>query len=352
MLKDLAGDASGFLVQGLRFFIRLGLEIERQSGQGFRLLTGMVVFSLQGPAQACTLAKACARPVSGSQAMTRSVGGMLPVAGAGRLVERLVWLAFTLGVYGAGCRMDGGMGRLTDRSSFSPHQAALTTRRSAFVPAACLAMANLVLRDRFIAEWSFRQDVMVVAIPVPERNGQDPDGIDQLEDTPVEFGGYGHDWHSQQGFEAFQMQEVPPLLDFIHHVQGHNHGPAEFFQLQGQVQVALEIAGIDDVDDHVRQIFQDVVASDDFLDRIRGQRIDPGQIDQGKQIGSAPDHTDFFLDRHTGPIACRLARAREAVEQGCFAAVGVAGQCQVDVHRRSSRSISIMAASRLRMDRL
>jgi len=30
MLQDLAGDAGGFLVQDLRFFIRLGFEIERQ----------------------------------------------------------------------------------------------------------------------------------------------------------------------------------------------------------------------------------------------------------------------------------------------------------------------------------
>jgi len=128
------------------------------------------------------------------------------------------------------------------------------------------------------------------------------------------------------------VQQVAPLFDFIHHVQGHNHGPAEFFQLQGQVQVALEIAGIDDIDDDVRLIFQDIVASDDFFDRVGRQGIDAWQIDQGEQIGTPPDHAHFLFDGHAGPVASGLTRASQAVEQGGFARIRIASQSEMDIH--------------------
>jgi hypothetical protein len=57
------------------------------------VLAGMVVFSLQGPAQASALANACARSVPGSEAMSLSRGGECPVAGSGRRLKGLVWLA-------------------------------------------------------------------------------------------------------------------------------------------------------------------------------------------------------------------------------------------------------------------
>ena len=187
-------------------------------------------------------------------------------------------------------------------------------------------------RDDFIAKGALGQDVVMVAILVSKRDGQGPDRIDQFDDALVEFGRDWYNRHTEQGFQAIEMQQIAPLFDFVHHVQRHDHRPAQFFKLEGQVQVALEIAGIDDVDDHIRLVFQDVIAGDNFLDRIRGKRVDTGQIDQGEQVGPAPDHTDFLFNGYTGPVARCLPCACQPVEEGCFTAVWVASQSQVDVH--------------------
>ena len=53
----------------------------------------------------------------------------------------------------------------------------------------------------------------------------------------------------------------------------------QFHQLGSQVEISLQIGGIDDIDDQIRCIQRKIIARDDFLDCVRGKRIDARQID-------------------------------------------------------------------------
>ena len=49
------------------------------------------------------------------------------------------------------------------------------------------------------------------------------------------------------------MSMVPPLARYlVHHVQRQHHGHLQLQQLQGQVEVPLDVGGVHNVDDAVR----------------------------------------------------------------------------------------------------
>jgi len=185
-----------------------------------------------------------------------------------------------------------------------------------------------------------------------ECDGQVANRVHQLMDAGILTGRDRKHFETQERFQPLKVDPVAALRDLIHHVQGDDHGAIELFQLKGQKQVALKVCRVDDIDDDVRTILQDIVARDDFLDGVRGEGINAGQIDHREEVRSAADHTDLFLDRDAWPVAGRLPCAGQPVEQGGFAAVGIARQCQMNVHVHSSGMTRMSDASFLRIDKL
>ena len=89
----------------------------------------------------------------------------------------------------------------------------------------------------------------------------------------------GHDAVALQGRDlhdlaAELLRELPDvdlvaaLAHDVHHVHGHDHRDAQLGQLRGQVQVALEVRAVDNVEDGVRPLVDQVVAGDDLLQRV------------------------------------------------------------------------------------
>ena len=123
---------------------------------------------------------------------------------------------------------------------------------------------------------------------------------------------------------------IAVLADQVHHVQGDDHGNAQFDELGRQVQVALQVRSVHDVQDNVGAFFDQVIPRDDFLQRVRGKRIDARKVCDDHVLVIL-DAAFLLFDRDTGPVPDELVGAGQSVKQRCFTAVRVASQGNADL---------------------
>ena len=143
--------------------------------------------------------------------------------------------------------------------------------------------------------------------------------------------------HAQALFQPLDIDCVAVAARLVHHVKGHHHRTAQLQKLQGQVEVALQIGCVHDVDDHIGLVAHNIVAAYNLLQRIGAKGVDAGQIDDGNVrilLGhaagfaffalAAPGKADvglramvmvqhsarFLLHRYAGPVAHMLVAAR------------------------------------------
>ena len=114
--------------------------------------------------------------------------------------------------------------------------------------------------------------------------------------------------------ELFGFDGIAALLDDVHLVERDHDGNVKLHELSGQVEVALEVRGIDDIDDDVGMTVDQIVAGDDLLARIRGQRVDSRQVDE-LDVLVVLEVAGLPLHRHARPVAHVLVIAGELVEQ-------------------------------------
>ena len=96
-----------------------------------------------------------------------------------------------------------------------------------------------------------------------------------------------------------------------------------FYQLQRQVQIALQIGGVDDVDDGVRLLPKDKVTCEDLLRRVGTQGINAGQI-HNDAVFLPADLAHFSVDCHAREVADMLAGAGQLIEQCGLSAILIA----------------------------
>jgi hypothetical protein len=142
--------------------------------------------------------------------------------------------------------------------------------------------------------------------------------------------GRGH-WHhgaAQACREPLGVDQQALVPGYVHHVQGHHQGAPHLDQLGGQVEVALQVGRIQDVQDQVRLAGMDEVPGDAFVQghllvgHVQG--VGPGQVHQVEVAALEAVAPGLALHRHAGPIAHPLLGAGQGIEQGRLAAVGVA----------------------------
>ena len=131
--------------------------------------------------------------------------------------------------------------------------------------------------------------------------------------------------------------------DLIHHIQSQDQRNVHLQKLEGQVEISLDVGGIDDVDDAVGMLVEDEIPGNDLLAGIGAHGIDARQIGH-LAIFLAAELAGLAVHCHTGEIAHVLIGAGQLVEQGGLAAVLVAHQCEHHCSFTSGR-ISIFAAS-------
>ena len=142
----------------------------------------------------------------------------------------------------------------------------------------------------------------------------DVDGVvDQLVDALVLHRRDGHHRDAQGLLQLVDPDRAPVGPHLIHHVQGQDHGDAQLHELHGQIEIALDVRGIDDVDDAVRLRLQQKAPGDDLLAGIRGEGVDARQVGHGG-LRVASDRAVLSVHGDTGEITHVLVGPGELVK--------------------------------------
>ena len=133
-----------------------------------------------------------------------------------------------------------------------------------------------------------------------------------------------HDLAAELLRELVDIDLVAALAHDVHHVHGHDHRDAQLGQLCGEVEVALKVRAVDDVEDGVRPLVDQVVAGDDLLQRVGAERVNAGKV-HDDDVVMLFQPAFLFLDRDARPVANKLIGAGQRIEQRRLAAVRVTG---------------------------
>ena len=132
-----------------------------------------------------------------------------------------------------------------------------------------------------------------------------------------------HDRDAEQGLHRIDVDGAAIARELVHHVECEDHRAVELDELQRQVEVALDVRRVDDVDDARRLLAQDELARDDFLFSVRRHRVDARQV-RDFRVRVAADAAALLVDRDAREVADMLVRARQLVKERRLAAVLVA----------------------------
>ena len=148
-------------------------------------------------------------------------------------------------------------------------------------------------------------------------------------------GGDLHHLTAQGLAQLLRVQAVAVPPDNIHHVHCRHHRNSQLQQLCGQIEVALQIRTVDDVQNHVRPLLDQVVPGHHLLECVGGEGVDAGQVCD-RHIPVALQRALLLFHRYTGPVAHILAGPRQGVEQGGLAGVRVPGKGNSCAHTHIS----------------
>ena len=127
-------------------------------------------------------------------------------------------------------------------------------------------------------------------------------------------GGNFHHGHAHALFQQLRVYPFAALFQNVRHVQSHDKRDIQLHQLRGEVEIALEIGRIDDVDDAVGTFVEDKIPRDHLLGRIGRKGINPGQIDDIDGLRSLFIDSLPLIDGDAGPVSHVCAAARQSVE--------------------------------------
>ena len=152
----------------------------------------------------------------------------------------------------------------------------------------------------------------------------------QLDDTLAVDGLAGDDGDAQFLFEAGDADLQAGGFGEIHHVHDEDDGAAEIEYLMNEVEVPLEICGVDDAEDAVglRRVgpaAEEDVAGDRLVGRAGGERVGARKIDELDRLAVLRvGLAHLLLDRDARIVAHFLLQAGEGVEERALAAVWIA----------------------------
>ena len=87
-----------------------------------------------------------------------------------------------------------------------------------------------------------------------------------------------NDWTAQLFAQLRDVDAVSVLIHDVHHVQCDDGRNVQLQQLCGEIQVSLQVGGVDDVDDGIRSFVHQVLPGDHFLHGVRGKGIDSRKV--------------------------------------------------------------------------
>ena len=161
----------------------------------------------------------------------------------------------------------------------------------------------------------------------------------QIDDPLVPMGLDRHHRHAEFPCHAFGVDPHPATARDVDHVQADHGREAQLDDLRDQVEVALEIARIDQTKDDVRRTLpgnaaEKKINQDPLVRRTRMQAVGSRQVDDPERLAMLGKGRPLLpLDGHPGVVPDLLAQSGQGVEDGRLATVGIAQQG----HRRNLR---------------
>ena len=110
------------------------------------------------------------------------------------------------------------------------------------------------------------------------------DLLEELLDALVLKSRDHHDRTTKLLGELVGVDLVAILLDQIGHVEGNDHRQAGLDDLKRQVQVALEVGGVDNLDDDIGLAAHEVIARALLLGAVGGKRVDAREVRDGNVL--------------------------------------------------------------------
>ena len=108
--------------------------------------------------------------------------------------------------------------------------------------------------------------------------------LEELLDALVLKSGDHHNRAAELLGKLVGVDLVAVLLDQVGHVEGNDHGQAGLDDLKCQVQVALQVGGIDDLDDNIGLAAHEVIARALLLGAVGGKRVDAREVRDGNVL--------------------------------------------------------------------
>ena len=110
------------------------------------------------------------------------------------------------------------------------------------------------------------------------------DLLEELLDALVLKSRDHHDRAAELLGELVRVDLIAVLLDQVGHVEGNDHGQAGLDDLKRQVQVALEVGGVDNLDDNIGLAAHEVIARALLLGAVGGKRVDAREVRDGNVL--------------------------------------------------------------------
>ena len=163
-------------------------------------------------------------------------------------------------------------------------------------------------------------------------------GADDTMDRRLEFGdslvavGTGDDDGDAQSLrEGCEVDADAARLGQVPHVQAQHDRHTDFANLGIEVQVSLDVGGVDDADDSVDSSdiglpTQQHIDRDHLIERSRGEAVRPRQIDERDLRPLIGEDAELLLDRTAGEVRDPRVQPRERGEEGALAGIRVADQ--------------------------
>ena len=140
----------------------------------------------------------------------------------------------------------------------------------------------------------------------------------------------GHHRQTEELRELVGIHVVTALHRFVEHVERYDHTEVHVDELCGEVEVAFEVACVDDIDHHIRCLLHELLAHVELFGGVGGERIGAREINEVEGVAFILGMSFLGIHGHARIVAYALVRTGGKVEERGLATVGVAHQCHVD----------------------
>ena len=154
--------------------------------------------------------------------------------------------------------------------------------------------------------------------------------IEKIVDTFSSSAYSRHHRHTEKITQLFDIQPITLCLKFIIHIKGHHNPKVHVDELGGEIQVALKIGSIYNIDDHIRHVFHKILPHIQLFRTVCGQRICARKVDDQELIPAVLECSFLRIHRDSAVVADMLVAAGRYVEKRCLSAVRVTYQGDLD----------------------